>query len=238
MDSEQTAARSRQASLTNTTRTPHFCSRWLYPHQSCRVWGGFQTNIIIMYPRHWTLTAPLWNRRTDVGINILPTYGMVSVVQYMCCPSYVLVNEKRPHGDVLCKMHTAWKPCSRAQELCESRGGRPGLLVLMGLMVSADVKQHWTMLGHWSQFVPNRSTRHPSTLSSTLSSTNVHEGWGAFIGESHVSFEIRSHSRSALMSSQFVQLLFFLVAMFVVQSVFWKCADCVRSIDYVSISWV
>ena len=30
----------------------------------------------------------------------------------------------------------------RVQELCESRGGRPGLLVLMSLMVSVDVKQH------------------------------------------------------------------------------------------------
>ena len=28
------------------------------------------------------------------------------------------------------------------QELCESRGGRPGLSVLMNLTVSVDVKQH------------------------------------------------------------------------------------------------
>ena len=36
--------------------------------------------------------------------------------------------------------------------------GSPGLPVLMSLMVSEDVKQHWTMLTHWSQFVPNMST--------------------------------------------------------------------------------
>ena len=30
----------------------------------------------------------------------------------------------------------------RAQELCESRGGRPGLSVLMSLTVSEDAKQH------------------------------------------------------------------------------------------------
>ena len=30
----------------------------------------------------------------------------------------------------------------RVQGLCESRGGRPGLPVLMSLMVSVDVKQH------------------------------------------------------------------------------------------------
>ena len=30
----------------------------------------------------------------------------------------------------------------RVQELCQSRGGRPGLSVLMSLTVSVDVKQH------------------------------------------------------------------------------------------------
>ena len=30
----------------------------------------------------------------------------------------------------------------RVQELCESRGGRPGLSVLMSLTVSVDAKQH------------------------------------------------------------------------------------------------
>ena len=30
----------------------------------------------------------------------------------------------------------------RVQELCESRGGRPGLPVLISLMVSVDVMQH------------------------------------------------------------------------------------------------
>ena len=46
----------------------------------------------------------------------------------------------------------------RVQELCESRGGRPGLSVLTSLMVSVDIKQHWTVLRHWSQFVPNTLT--------------------------------------------------------------------------------
>ena len=32
------------------------------------------------------------------------------------------------------------------QELCESRGGRPGLSVLTSLLVSVDVKLYWTML--------------------------------------------------------------------------------------------
>ena len=32
--------------------------------------------------------------------------------------------------------------CTKVEELCESRGGRPGLFVLMSLTVSVDVKQH------------------------------------------------------------------------------------------------
>ena len=44
------------------------------------------------------------------------------------------------------------------QELCESRGECPGLPVIKSLMISVDVKQHWTVLRHWSQFVPNMST--------------------------------------------------------------------------------
>ena len=40
-------------------------------------------------------------------------------------------------------------------ELCESRGGRPGLSVLASLLVSVDVKLYLTMLRDWSQFVPN-----------------------------------------------------------------------------------
>ena len=70
------------------------------------------------------------------------------------------------HLKICCTLRAPY----RVQELCENRGGRPGLPVLMSLMVSVDVKQHWTMHTHWSQFVPNMSTRHPRTLSSTSSS--------------------------------------------------------------------
>ena len=44
------------------------------------------------------------------------------------------------------------------QDLCESRGGRPGLSVLTSLLVSVDVKNYCTVLRHWSQLVPNMST--------------------------------------------------------------------------------
>ena len=44
------------------------------------------------------------------------------------------------------------------QELCESRGGRPGLSVLTSLLVSVDVKIYCTVLRHWSQLGPDMST--------------------------------------------------------------------------------
>ena len=54
------------------------------------------------------------------------------------------------------KVH--WVPaCFIVQELCESRGGRPGLSVLTSLLVSVDVKIYCTVLRHWSQLVPNMS---------------------------------------------------------------------------------
>ena len=46
-------------------------------------------------------------------------------------PNNVPVDLKRHEEEVV-----------RVQELCESRGGRPGLSVLMSLTVSVDVKQH------------------------------------------------------------------------------------------------
>ena len=38
--------------------------------------------------------------------------------------------------------HKETSSVSRVQELCESRGGRPGLSVLTSLTVSVDVKQY------------------------------------------------------------------------------------------------
>ena len=49
-----------------------------------------------------------------------------------------------------------WYPTK--MELCESRGGCPGLSVLTSLLVSVDVKIYCTVLRHWSQLVPNMST--------------------------------------------------------------------------------
>ena len=42
----------------------------------------------------------------------------------------------------------------------------------MSLMVSVNVKQQWTMLRHWLQFVPNMSTRHTRTHAHEVGSYN------------------------------------------------------------------
>ena len=68
-------------------------------------------------------------------------------------------NETRTHNcnnQLPIKDHDQF-PARIVQELCESRGGRPGLSVLTSLLVSVDVKIYWTVLRHWSQLVPNMS---------------------------------------------------------------------------------
>ena len=52
------------------------------------------------------------------------------------------------HGPVYVQVHGQRCEGVRAQELCESQDGRPGLPVLASRMVSMDVKQYWTMLTH------------------------------------------------------------------------------------------
>ena len=51
------------------------------------------------------------------------------------------------------------------------------LAVLMSRMVSVDVKQHSTVHTHWSQFVPNMSSRHPRTPISTSSAFSREPVW-------------------------------------------------------------
>ena len=53
-------------------------------------------------------------------------------------PSLVLASTKREGAAVYETM--AGKEKNIVQELCESRGGRPGLSVLTSLLVSVDVK--------------------------------------------------------------------------------------------------
>ena len=62
----------------------------------------------------------------------------------LVCPSGSLYNASGQYADGF-----------RVQELCESRGGRPGLFVLMSLtVVSVDVKYHVHLT-----FLPGREMR-------------------------------------------------------------------------------
>ena len=70
---------------------------------------------------------------------------------------YSLVLNKARHADDGYKRMDLERHRRIVQELCESRGGRPGLSVLTSLLVSVDVKIYCTVLRHWSQLVPNMS---------------------------------------------------------------------------------
>ena len=61
------------------------------------------------------------------------------------CDIQLCISNKTSKVLILCRL-VCWSAglhiISRVQELCESRGGRPGLSVLMSITVSVDVKQH------------------------------------------------------------------------------------------------
>ena len=92
---------------------------------------------------------------------ISDSYLVMSITVYCVPPSSLSVLFSVQHAGIFSRtfytLHI--NAFARVQELCESRGGRrPGLSVLMSLTpVSVDVKQHWTVLRHWSKFVPNMS---------------------------------------------------------------------------------
>ena len=96
----------------------------------------------------WTLSK-LWHcpslpTETLIWLSSLPILMQKSFWWWQCSDRYIYWISLSPHLIV--------------QELCESRGGRPGLSVLTSLLVSVDVKIYWTVLRHWSQpLVPNMS---------------------------------------------------------------------------------
>ena len=69
---------------------------------------------------------------------------MSAVVQFSC-PIIILPTFLRPESTITDCVSAIYcvrpRPCHNiVQELCESRGGRPGLSVLTSLLVSLDVK--------------------------------------------------------------------------------------------------
>ena len=70
--------------------------------------------------------------------------------------SFISLSHSNNQSELITKFYNSSKVDiggNRAQELCESRGGHPGLPSLISLMVSVDVKQHWISVGgtcwHW-----------------------------------------------------------------------------------------
>ena len=102
-------------------------------------WGVYSLNIHkkgIVQLEH----ARIWNRITASILKQVSKHKKVQKNAYLLC-----------HGHTICKIIF--------QELCESRGGRPGLSVLTSLLVSVDVQDSIEpCFRHWSQLVPNMST--------------------------------------------------------------------------------
>ena len=101
---------------------------------------------------------PLKRQSPDRRIWCFSIYLFVCLSVYLLCSIPV----DRAYGAASVrfsfKLDMLWYLWGIVQELCESRGGRPGLSVLTSLLVSVDVKNYWTVLRHWSPLVPNMST--------------------------------------------------------------------------------
>ena len=96
----------------------------------------------------------------NLHTRIYPPYQAPSATQV----TELTANAQKTKDHQKHTMNEAWTPCNKTewnnvqilvQELCESRGGRPGLSVLTSLLASVDIKLYWTMLRHWSQLVSN-----------------------------------------------------------------------------------
>ena len=78
------------------------------------------------------------------------------IFSFLCLILFDWVGVLWPHLSKVLKP-VRWAGSVIVQELCESRGGRPGLSVLTSLLVSVDVQIYCTVLRHSSQLVPNMS---------------------------------------------------------------------------------
>ena len=121
----------------------------------CPLWSK-----VVVYGHCLTLLAD-WAQSTNSLTNYM-TFGPTLTI-WLSGPHKLTVWLSGPHKLTiwLSGPHklTIWLPGPHiVQELCESRGGRPGLSVLTSLLVSVDVMIYWTMLRQWSQLVPNMST--------------------------------------------------------------------------------
>ena len=72
-----------------------------------------------------------------MGRDTSSSENLFSFLECGCCYAKALINmaEDSPYITIF-----AYVPHFIVQELCESRGGRPGLSVLTSLLVSVDVK--------------------------------------------------------------------------------------------------
>ena len=124
--------------------------------------------VLLFVDKEWTkMTAPrgaeMWSK-TEWCVNLYEFIWTLNIVIEHENGNWTSTSTKPENGHGFGILCVFWLfapllgvPFNIVQELCESRGGRPGLSVLTSLLVSVDVKNYWTMLRHWSQLVPNMS---------------------------------------------------------------------------------
>ena len=93
----------------------------------------------------------------SVGVDgeAMENFWSLDAYQYFHASKVGAVMFNEPASDMcFLKAEVTPRQAGIVQELCKSRGGRPGLSVLTSLLVTVDVKIYWTVLRHWSQLVP------------------------------------------------------------------------------------
>ena len=134
-----------------TTGPPYVCEPPTTAPTDSLHWSGGTYTCLLRLPReNWNAVIYLFGvegRRPQS----VPVQGSTDTTSAQRSESVWRTTEvavvSSPSLIVLCGRKATFNlnfQCFRVQELCEGRGGRPGLPAPNSLMVSVDVKQHWT----------------------------------------------------------------------------------------------
>jgi len=119
---------------------------------NCTDWGVFSKTFDAQIQPALLYTSEIWGTGRVETVEKVHLFATKRLLRLSNITPSVIV-----YGESGIKVPASRQLPAIVQELCESRGGRPGLSVLTSLLVSVDVKIYCTVLWHWSQLVPNMS---------------------------------------------------------------------------------
>ena len=100
----------------------------------------------------WTTAWCLYLVTSEPQVNVFTSsrlnHRLMSLPRHACTTAKFLTSSRLNPNYLMALLRYRLRLI--VQELCESRGGRPGLSFLTSLTVSVDVKLYWTTLRHWS----------------------------------------------------------------------------------------